>query len=520
MEGWLARPSREGLDKDDTGKVDEEEDWSRIGDDGGGGRASGMRGRIADSIGPIIRLFPGLKRRGLGQWHQPRQLPPISHNAAEVVVSEIINSIVPSTSISVPVLDRPADATTSTEPVGVSTSSVVDPTSPPQTPTPAPAPPAPTTTILTTSSTPTLPAQSFTTITSTIIHSPSNITTNLEQITQGPITNGNTVIIFTTHTQLNKTNIQHSTGTRTVTVTQSAPSSTAYETTQVWGGGGGGSGGDWTEVSASATPTGQNDEVGGGSGGGGAEPAPVQPRLLGGIFGGVAGVALIVLAIFMLFKRHKRLRAIQAIDDAGYGGPMQGPSGPSIVSRSISFLGAGVGARHHHRSAAAAAADPEPAERGFVKVAGRKLPPAIGGPRPEFGSMRSNAQSTSSYTGGADDSIGTAAAGSSGRSSHNIARYSSGGSTRAINPFHSPPASPPPPSSMEYPSTRPPPPPPPPRSPSTQTPPLATKAPPPPPPPPRLPYHRQLSLTGADGVGRSLASHDGSRGSRFTEDIA
>lgn len=190
----------------------------------------------------------------------------------------------------------------------------------------------------------------------------------------------------------------------------------------------------------------------------------------------------------MLLKRYRRQQAIQALNDAGYGGPLVSPS---MVQRSISFLG---GARY--RAAPSGAMDVGPVERGFVKVSGRKLPPAIGGPRPEFGSMRSNAQS-SHYTG--DDS-GIGASGTS----HGPARYSSS-ATQAFNPFASPPSSP-----TNVGSSR--------RGDNTDGDSIEEIRILPRSPPSRPIYNRQLSLV-SDGVGRSHASHDGSRGSRFTEDI-
>lgn len=228
----------------------------------------------------------------------------------------------------------------------------------------------------------------------------------------------------------------------------------------------------------------------------------VQPRLLGGIFGGVAGVAIILLAIFMLLKRHKRIRAIQALDDAGYGGPLQSGPQPNMVQRSLSFLGAGALVSKHNRPVVAFNKDSP--EQGFKKISGRKLPPAIGGVRPEFGSVRSNAQS-SYYTG--DDSIGPSVTPRS--SSQGPGRFSSTttNSNTPTNPFTSPPSSPigvagssrlrdSTDSRLGAPSNTP--------RPLPLRPPI---------------YNRQLSLSGSDGVGRSLASHDGSRGSRFTEDI-
>lgn len=231
------------------------------------------------------------------------------------------------------------------------------------------------------------------------------------------------------------------------------------------------------------------------SGGGGDDP-PVQPKLLGGIFGGIAGLGIMLYLILLLLKRHKRRQRIQAQEDAGYGGPLEAGGSQSMVQRSMSFLGAaGLVSRYHRTDP-----EPEPQERGFVRVSGRKLPPVIGGPRPDYGSMRS-AGEASSYYRDDDVSLGGVNAPATPVSSIGPGRYSS----------------PPPPGSPSFQPTG---------TPSrlregldsdsgglatsgsyrsskTQV---------------RQPlYLRQLAAS--DGVGRSLASRDGSKASRFTEDV-
>lgn len=163
---------------------------------------------------------------------------------------------------------------------------------------------------------------------------------------------------------------------------------------------------------------------------------------------------------------------------------------------------------------------PSTSEVGFYKVSGRKLAPVLGGPRPGYGSTRS-AGGSSYYPD--DDGITVASTpsvvGPSRYSSMTASSTSPTGSTAPMN----------------FSSTAPPAPP------STHMPPHigSSMAPPPPriqeepvesdnestdrlPRPP--PFPRQLSTVsvgsaGKDGVGRSLPSHDGSRASRFTEDI-
>ncbi|KAF8470569.1 hypothetical protein BDZ91DRAFT_542006 [Kalaharituber pfeilii] len=473
MVSLLARPSRDsGLQDEDshTGKTDEEEDWARTGDGGGGGVMEAVLGvNLEDTVRPILLAWSQLSKRRL-YWHQPRQDVP----DLQTLISESIS------------------ATVSTIPDPTDLPPVV--TSQAQTPSPSTlwtsfvsSAPTSTTDVENTSRRETTDALVHTTIISTISNFAPNGTGG--DLSRAPITSGGTVIVFTTPAVRNKTTIlsvlttsssanstttatELSTGllTTTFAVYNPYPEATVTEHTPPAP-----SNTDMASDSADDTP-------------------PVEPRLLGGIFGGLAGIALILLGIFMLLKRHKKQRTLQALDDAGYGGPL--PT-PSMVQRSISILGRPFIAKCHSETS-----DPEPAERGFVKVSGRKLPPAIGGSRPEFDSMKSNAQS--SYLTGDDSGIG--ASGTS-KSSHGVARHSTTSTVQASNPFISPPSSPvgPGPSRLRE---------------TSDTISIEESSPPPPKSPPPRPYfNRQLSLQGTDGVGRSLASHDGSRGSRFTEDI-
>lgn len=246
---------------------------------------------------------------------------------------------------------------------------------------------------------------------------------------------------------------------------------------------------------------------------------PVSPSLLGGVLGGVAGLAFILVAILFLIRRHKREVAAIARDDAGYGGPL-GSSGGSPMAEGSSttpFALAGSFFARHSRASRVSESSEAPtvlSETGFYKVSGRKLPPVLGGPRPGYGSTRS-AGGSSSYP---DEDGGTVA---STPSVAGPSRYSS--ITSASPTISNTPMSLITPAPMLVSATHM----------------GSSMAPPPPriqeeasesdaesthklPRPPLFP--RQLSAisvgsAGKDGVGRSLPSHDGSRASRFTEDI-
>lgn len=246
---------------------------------------------------------------------------------------------------------------------------------------------------------------------------------------------------------------------------------------------------------------------------------PVSPSLLGGVLGGVAGLAFILVAILFLIRRHKREVAAVARDDAGYGGPL-GSSGGNLMTEGSSttpFALAGSFFARHSRASRVSESSEAPtvlSETGFYKVSGRKLPPVLGGPRPGYGSTRS-AGGSSSYP---DEDGGTVASTPSVAGPSRYSSIASASPTISNAPMSSiTPApilvsathmgssmAPPPPRIQEEAS----------ESDAESTHKL--------PRPPLFP--RQLSAisvgsAGKDGVGRSLPSHDGSRASRFTEDI-
>lgn len=151
------------------------------------------------------------------------------------------------------------------------------------------------------------------------------------------------------------------------TATSEAPAATSSES----GGGGGGG-------------------VGGGGGGSGPALTPTQQSVVGGVVGGIAGLALILVLILFLLRRYRaklkaqgRLPEQIAEREAMSGG--SGGQGMSQRSSAIPLTAAFASSLRKFRpmSSHTAATDgtastaPE-GERGFQKIAGRKIAPVLG----------------------------------------------------------------------------------------------------------------------------------------------
>ncbi|EGX53355.1 hypothetical protein AOL_s00006g221 [Orbilia oligospora ATCC 24927] len=144
------------------------------------------------------------------------------------------------------------------------------------------------------------------------------------------------------------------------------------------------------------------------------------PPILGGVFGGLAGISLVLWALLFLLRKRRRTsertvgilgpgtrgghhRAISAETGAGSVGGMS----QARTSLMPTLLGAGG---LFGRSSADTAA--EPAERGFVKISGRKLPSMYGGDDMVPASIAvANARASVSETGSRNVSGGTHHAG-------------------------------------------------------------------------------------------------------------
>lgn len=210
-------------------------------------------------------------------------------------------------------------------------------------------------------------------------------------------------------------------------------------------------------------------------------------------------------------------RAISAETGAGSVGEMS----QARTSLMPAFLGAGG---LFGRSSADTAA--EPAERGFVKISGRKLPSMYGGDDMVPASIAvANARASVSETGSRNVSGGTHHAGGASSSAKGSfyqdddilhaptpSPFHPGAARTAMrsgSPAHVSRISEDEPALVQ--ARRPPPPPPHANDPGEGS----SRYPTPPP----GAVRRMHSLIGPDGVGRSLASQDGSKTSRFTEDV-
>ncbi|KXH69226.1 hypothetical protein CSAL01_09919 [Colletotrichum salicis] len=177
-----------------------------------------------------------------------------------------------------------------------------------------------------------------------------------------------------------------STSTFTTSASQS-PSSDATASADGTAGGIGGGGGAAGTAAPTSTST-SDDSSGSGS------PTPTG-TVVGSVVGSLAGTAFLVVLVFLALRWRKRSGGRFRLSEASAGkrGILTGSSGPpggnsgGMVQRSLSFdpttaaVGAGAGAgamAAAHKPSSRRASEPsETGERGFVRVAGRKLPSVL-----------------------------------------------------------------------------------------------------------------------------------------------
>lgn len=229
---------------------------------------------------------------------------------------------------------------------------------------------------------------------------------------------------------------------------------------------------------------------------------------------GLAAFAMVLVALLLLLRRHKRNAIIHHRNELGYGGPASGASEgissqqePSSNPFSAVF-GLFAAGRNRHQRNPSAASD----ERGFYRVSGRKLEPVLGGPRPRGSSV--SAPPYSEDGGSLAKEIGTS-----------ISTISGAGPSRLSSPTPTPmgpvglqpPVRDVIPEDQEYDATY--------KETGGGVRELST---PTPTPSMLMPVSSPSPLggrpaigggAGRDGLGRSLPSLDGSRASKFTEDI-
>lgn len=175
-------------------------------------------------------------------------------------------------------------------------------------------------------------------------------------------------------------------------------SSSDYSASPTYSGTAGNDGSGTATPSVSTSPATSTSASSDSSGGG---TAPQTKEVVGGVFGGIAGVALLIGLAFMILRMKKRgwchlrlggeddgpsaaSRALPASGGGGGGagagaggdasgayGTMQQRSAPQSVAASLAAM---TGKRSSRDRAGSGS---EMAERGFVRVSGRKLPPVL-----------------------------------------------------------------------------------------------------------------------------------------------
>ncbi|GKT84946.1 LOW QUALITY PROTEIN: hypothetical protein Ct61P_02796 [Colletotrichum tofieldiae] len=163
-----------------------------------------------------------------------------------------------------------------------------------------------------------------------------------------------------------------------------------------------------TSASATLDPTTTGDGTAGVVDGGGAAQPTSTPTatadgsatdsastptatVVGSVVGSLAGAAFLVVLVFLALRWKKRSGGRLRLSEAsmgkrgiltGSGGP-EGGSGGGMIQRSLSYgptaaaAGAGAAAVAHKPSSRRASEPSETGERGFVRVAGRKLPSVL-----------------------------------------------------------------------------------------------------------------------------------------------
>ncbi|EWC48344.1 hypothetical protein DRE_02113 [Drechslerella stenobrocha 248] len=269
----------------------------------------------------------------------------------------------------------------------------------------------------------------------------------------------------------------------------------------------------------------------------GSSAAPVNDRLppiLGGVFGGLAGLGLVLWALlFLLRRRRKNVRGVGVLNSgAGNGhqrgisqetgaesmGEMSQPQG-SIMPN---IFGTAAGLFSGRPSADTTSAPAK--EQGFVKLRGRKLPSAYDNGMIATSASVAGARASVSEGGSRNVSGGTQPTFAASSSTRESISHDDDGIMQAPVPSPFPPSTSRSAMRTGSPALGPPMeedeaglaegsqmPPPQIREPGEGTSRYGT--------PPPGAVRRMHSLVGTDGVGRSLASQDGSKTSRFTEDV-
>ncbi|KAF2875618.1 hypothetical protein BDV95DRAFT_626136 [Massariosphaeria phaeospora] len=197
-------------------------------------------------------------------------------------------------------------------------------------------------------------------------------TSNSLTISSSIFTSDNTTSSSSTSSssQSSSSSSQSSSSSTSVSSVSSSTSVTSILSSSSYGGGGGGDGPASTapppaETTAASTTT---------SGGSGNSTPLNTPQVVGTVFGSLAGLALLLVLVLFFLKRHKQKQN---------GGPMQlrddGTERPPMTASTNrhSLLPAAFLNRFSGASRSTAETSTTTAERGFQRVSGRKLPSAF-----------------------------------------------------------------------------------------------------------------------------------------------
>lgn len=203
------------------------------------------------------------------------------------------------------------------------------------------------------------------------------------------ITNG-TVIVMNPATQGRATGFQSGSDSASAIPTGiGGPNQSSGNPTSTFGPGGTGAPatpGAGSSASA-ATPTSSHSSSGGSSGGG---LSPTQQQVVGGVVGGLAGVAVVLLVLLIFLRWYRRrlkargelpeqLAQRQLPAGPGHAHTMsQRSSGVPLVATLRNSLGKWRPSSAYTQGTTATVASVPDSERGFQKVAGRKIAPVLG----------------------------------------------------------------------------------------------------------------------------------------------
>ncbi|KAI9884453.1 MAG: hypothetical protein M1823_003750 [Watsoniomyces obsoletus] len=310
----------------------------------------------------------------------------------------------------------------------------------------------------------------------------------------------NTTLVTSTMSSTTSSGTTSSSIVLSTTATLSSNQPTFSPTGSMMGVDGVGAGGGSPTGAPRQPANGAGNNNNGGSSNTGSGLSPPTQALIGGIVGGLAGLALLLLLILFLLRWRKRkqqqnqqqtlqkppqTRQLAAAEPASSGGLPPPPSSSATGSPTAG-----------------------PSERGFYRVSGRKIAPVFGSGGDGYqGTTISEASfyrddDRTMVTGAGPSSSGTGTVRPMSPGSPMMDRASGGVASSSGDD--------------EYAVMRP----------SPARTPVTSHGPSSPPPPGRFPSptigsppRRPHLGVGVDGLGRSHPSQDGSRGSRFTEDV-